>query len=283
MIEKLVSLIEMLTRWLNVDVHKARYALMKMGAYDLYERWLEFQVRERPMPSHIGIILDGNRRWARMHGLKPWQGHRAGARRVEELLNWCLELGIRTITLYAFSTENFKRSEREVEELMKLFKEELKRLKESDVIRKHKVRVKVIGRLELLPPDMRELAREVEEATKGYSEHYLNIAIAYGGRAEIVDAVRKVARDVKAGLIEPEEIDEELFESYLYTSHLPEAVKDPDLIIRTSGEERLSGFLLWQSAYSELCFIDVLWPEFRRIDLLRAIRTYQGRQRRFGR
>ena len=283
MIEKLVSLIEMLTRWLNVDVHKARYALMKMGAYDLYERWLELQVREKPMPSHIGIILDGNRRWARMHGLKPWQGHRAGAKRVEELLNWCLELGIRTITLYAFSTENFKRSKREVEELMKLFKEELKRLKESDVIRKHKVRVKVIGRLELLPPDVRELAREVEEATKGYSEHYLNIAIAYGGRAEIVDAVRKVARDVKAGLIEPEEIDEELFESYLYTSHLPEAVKDPDLIIRTSGEERLSGFLLWQSAYSELCFIDVLWPEFRRIDLLRAIRTYQGRQRRFGR
>ncbi|HDI01261.1 MAG TPA: di-trans,poly-cis-decaprenylcistransferase [Candidatus Bathyarchaeota archaeon] len=273
----------MLTRWLNVDVHKARYALMKMGAYDLYERWLELQVREKPMPSHIGIILDGNRRWARMHGLKPWQGHRAGAKRVEELLNWCLELGIRTITLYAFSTENFKRSKREVEELMKLFKEELKRLKESDVIRKHKVRVKVIGRLELLPPDVRELAREVEEATKGYSEHYLNIAIAYGGRAEIVDAVRKVARDVKAGLIEPEEIDEELFESYLYTSHLPEAVKDPDLIIRTSGEERLSGFLLWQSAYSELCFIDVLWPEFRRIDLLRAIRTYQGRQRRFGR
>jgi len=283
LIEKLVSLIEMLTRWLNVDVHKARYALMKMGAYDLYERWLELQVREKPMPSHIGIILDGNRRWARMHGLKPWQGHRAGAKRVEELLNWCLELGIRTITLYAFSTENFKRSKREVEELMKLFKEELKRLKESDVIRKHKVRVKVIGRLELLPPDVRELAREVEEATKGYSEHYLNIAIAYGGRAEIVDAVRKVARDVKAGLIEPEEIDEELFESYLYTSHLPEAVKDPDLIIRTSGEERLSGFLLWQSAYSELCFIDVLWPEFRRIDLLRAIRTYQGRQRRFGR
>ncbi|HEW89785.1 MAG TPA: di-trans,poly-cis-decaprenylcistransferase [Candidatus Bathyarchaeota archaeon] len=266
-----------------MDVHKVRQALLRIGAYDLYERWLELQVRGGPMPDHVGVILDGNRRWARMHGLEPWQGHRAGAKRVEELLRWCLELGIKTVTLYAFSTENFKRSPREVLELMKLFEEELRRLKESDVVREHKVRVKVIGRLELLPPDIRKLAGELEEATKEHDGHYLNIAIAYGGRAEIVDAVRKIARDVKAGLIEPEEISEELFERYLYTSYLPEAVRDPDLIIRTSGEERLSGFLLWQSAYSELCFVDVFWPEFRRIDLLRAIRTYQGRQRRFGR
>ena len=283
LLEKLISLLEMLARWLDMDVHKVRQALLRIGAYDLYERWLELQVRGGPMPDHVGVILDGNRRWARMHGLEPWQGHRAGAKRVEELLRWCLELGIKTVTLYAFSTENFKRSPREVLELMKLFEEELRRLKESDVVREHKVRVKVIGRLELLPPDIRKLAGELEEATKEHDGHYLNIAIAYGGRAEIVDAVRKIARDVKAGLIEPEEISEELFERYLYTSHLPEAVRDPDLIIRTSGEERLSGFLLWQSAYSELCFVDVFWPEFRRIDLLRAIRTYQGRQRRFGR
>ena len=216
-----------------------------------------------------------------MHGLEPWVGHRFGARKVEDLLRWCLELGVRTVTLYAFSTENFRRTPREVMELMELFEEKLRELKENDVIHKYKVRVKAIGRLELLPPHVRKLIKEVEAATAHYNGHFLNIAIAYGGRAEIVDAVRKIARDVKTGKLDPEEIDEKVFERYLYTSHLPK--QDPDLIIRTSGEERLSGFLLWQSAYSELCFIDVYWPEFRRIDLLRAIRTYQKRQRRFGR
>jgi len=283
LVEKLVSLLETIARWLDLDVHKVRTTLLKLGVYDVYERWLEAQVMNGPMPEHIGVILDGNRRWARMHGLKPWLGHRAGAKKVEELLRWCLELGIKSVTLYSFSTENFNRSPEEVMALMELFEEKLRELKRSDVVHKHRVRVKVIGRIELLPGYLRELAREVEEATKDYDEHFLNVAIAYGGRAEIVDAVRKIAEDVRAGLLDPSDIDEELFERYLYTSHLPEEVRDPDLIIRTSGEERLSGFLLWQSAYSELCFIDVFWPEFRRIDLLRAIRTYQGRQRRFGR
>ena len=283
LVEKLVSFLETIARWLDLDVHKVRTTLLKLGVYDVYERWLEAQVMNGPMPEHIGVILDGNRRWARMHGLKPWLGHRAGAKKVEELLRWCLELGIKSVTLYSFSTENFNRSPEEVMALMELFEEKLRELKRSDVVHKHRVRVKVIGRLELLPGYLRELAREVEEATKDYDEHFLNVAIAYGGRAEIVDAVRKIAEDVRAGLLDPSDIDEELFERYLYTSHLPEEVRDPDLIIRTSGEERLSGFLLWQSAYSELCFIDVFWPEFRRIDLLRAIRTYQGRQRRFGR
>ena len=283
LVEKLVSFLETIARWLDLDVHKVRTTLLKLGVYDVYERWLEAQVMNGPMPEHIGVILDGNRRWARMHGLKPWLGHRAGAKKVEELLRWCLELGIKSVTLYSFSTENFNRSPEEVMALMELFEEKLRELKRSDVVHKHRVRVEVIGRLELLPGYLRELAREVEEATKDYDEHFLNVAIAYGGRAEIVDAVRKIAEDVRAGLLDPSDIDEELFERYLYTSHLPEEVRDPDLIIRTSGEERLSGFLLWQSAYSELCFIDVFWPEFRRIDLLRAIRTYQGRQRRFGR
>ncbi|RLI13630.1 di-trans,poly-cis-decaprenylcistransferase, partial [Candidatus Bathyarchaeota archaeon] len=182
----------MLARWLNLDVHKVRQTLLKLGAYDLYERWLELQIKGGPMPKHIGVILDGNRRWARMHGLKPWQGHRAGARKVEELLKWCMELGIRTVTLYAFSTENFKRSPREVAELMRLFEEELRRLRESDLVERYEVRVKAIGRLELLPENVRKLIREVEEATKHYGRHYLNIAVAYGGRAEIVDAVRKI-------------------------------------------------------------------------------------------
>jgi len=142
------------------------------------------------------------------------------------------------------------------------------------------VRVKVIGRLNLLPEDLRHLIRDVEESTKNYDECFLNIAFAYGGRAEIVDAARKIAEKVKLGELNPESVDEETFEKHLYTSHMPK--QDPDLIIRTSGEERLSGFLLWQSAYSELCFLDVYWPDFRFIDLLRAVRTFQKRKRRFG-
>jgi len=282
LLEKLISLLETLAKWLGLDVHKVRVVMMRSGAYRLYERWLELQVKGKPMPEHVAIILDGNRRWARMHGLEPWMGHKAGARKVEDFLKWCLDLGIRTITLYAFSTENFGRPSREVVELMRLFREKLVELKDSDMVRDHEVRVKVIGRLDLLPKDIRELAREVEEATEHYNRHFLNIALAYGGRAEIVDAVREIAKDVAEGRLRPEEVDEELFERYLYTGYLPPALRDPDLIIRTSGEERLSGFLLWQSAYSELCFLDVYWPEFRRIDLLRAIRTYQSRQRRFG-
>ena len=282
-LEKLISLLEALAKWLGIDVHKVRSVMLKWGVYKLYERWLEFQVKDRSVPEHVAIILDGNRRWAKMYGLNPWMGHRMGAERVEEFLKWCLDLGIRTVTLYAFSTENFRRTPQEVVELMKLFKKKLAELRESDMIRKHEVRVKIIGRTDLLPPDLRKLAEEVEEATKHYDRHFLNIAIAYGGRAEILDAVRKIARDVAEGRLRPEEIDEELFERYLYTGYLPPELRDPDLIIRTSGEERLSGFLLWQCAYSELCFLDVYWPEFRRIDLLRAIRTYQMRQRRFGR
>lgn len=233
------------------------------------------------MPNHIALILDGNRRWAISHGLPPWLGHRKGADKVEELLNWCLELGIKTVTLYVFSTENFHRPKREVEELMKLFEECLERLLKDERIYKHEVKVKAIGRIHLLPPRIQELLKKVEEKTKNFDKFYLNIAIAYGGRAEITDAVRKIAYDVKMGKLKPEDINERIIEHYLYTAHLPNP--EPDLIIRTSGEERLSGFLLWQSAYSELCFLDVHWPDFRKIDLLRAIRTYQHRQRRFGR
>ncbi len=283
LLEKLISLLETLAKWLGIDIHKVRAVMLRSGVYKLYERWLELQVKGKPMPEHVAIILDGNRRWARMYGLNPWIGHRAGARKVENLLRWCLDLGIRTVTLYAFSTENFRRTPREVAELMRLLKEKLAELKESDIIREREVRVKIIGRLNLLPRDLRELAREIEEMTKDYRRHFLNIAIAYGGRAEILDAVRKIAEDVAKGRLRPDEIDEEVFEKYLYTGYLPPELRDPDLIIRTSGEERLSGFLLWQCAYSEFCFLDIYWPEFRRIDLLRAIRTYQMRQRRFGR
>jgi len=250
------------------------------GVYKLYEKWLWYQVESGRKPEHIAIILDGNRRWASELSLNPWVGHDYGGEKTEELLEWCLDLGVKSITLYAFSTENFQRSSREVKEILRVIEKKLGDLLTDERIHKNKVRVKVIGRPGLLPKSLQKMIERVEKATKDYDEHFLNLALAYGGRAEIVDATRKIAAKVKDGVLAPDEIDEEIFEGHLYTSHLSK--QDPDLIIRTSGEERLSGFLLWQCAYSELCFLDVYWPAFRRIDLLRAIRTYQMRKRRFG-
>lgn len=163
---------------------------------------------------------------------------------------------------------------------MQIAEEKLRKILTDERIHKNRVRVKVIGRMGLLPKSLQELIREVEEATRDYDQHFLNVALAYGGRAEIVDATKKIALEIEKGKLKPDAIDEQVFENHLYTAYLPQ--QEPDLIIRTSGEERLSGFLLWQSAFSELCFLDVYWPEFRRIDLLRAIRTYQQRKRRFG-
>ncbi|MEM3694939.1 MAG: polyprenyl diphosphate synthase [Candidatus Bathyarchaeia archaeon] len=254
--------------------------LSTIGAYKLYEKWLWHQVKNGNKPEHIAIILDGNRRWASEKDLNPWIGHAKGAEKVEQLLGWCLKLKVKSITLYAFSTENFRRTKSEVEEIMRIAEEEFRKILTDERIHKNKVRVKVIGRLNLLPEDLRRLIKDVENATQNYDQYFLNIAFAYGGRAEIVDAARKIAEKVKAGELKPENVDEETFEKHLYTAHMPK--QDPDLIIRTSGEERLSGFLLWQSAYSELCFLDVYWPDFRFIDLLRAVRTFQKRKRRFG-
>jgi tritrans,polycis-undecaprenyl-diphosphate synthase [geranylgeranyl-diphosphate specific] len=254
--------------------------LSVLGIYKIYEKWLWYQVKGGTKPEHVAIILDGNRRWASERLLNPWIGHRYGADKIEDLLDWCLDLGVKTITLYAFSTENFRRSPKEVNEIMQIAEEKLRTILENEKIHKNKVRVKAIGRLDLLPKKLQGLIRRVEESTKNYDEHFLNVALAYGGRAEIVDATKKIARKVESGDLTIKEIDEKLFEEYLYTAHMPK--QDPDLIIRTSGEERLSGFLSWQSAYSELCFLDVNWPEFRRIELLRAVRTYQRRKRRFG-
>jgi tritrans,polycis-undecaprenyl-diphosphate synthase [geranylgeranyl-diphosphate specific] len=254
--------------------------LSVLGVYRVYEKWLWYQVKDEARPEHIAIILDGNRRWALGRSLNPYIGHYYGADKTERLLRWCLDFGVKTITLFVFSTENFKRPQEEVDELMHLFREKLRALLKNDDIHKHRVRVKAIGRLNLLPEDIQQMIGEVEEATKGYDEHFLNFAMAYGGRAEIVDAARKIAQEVKDERLSPDDIDEEIFEENLYTAQLPK--QDPDLVIRTSGEERLSGFLLYQSAYSELFFLDVFWPEFRRIDILRAIRTFQRRKRRFG-
>lgn len=252
-----------------------------IGVYKVYEKWLWHQVKDETAPEHIAIVLDGNRRWASKRLLNQWVGHEYGAEKARNLLEWCLEINVKSITLYAFSTENFQRSPQEVNEIMRIAEKKLREVLTNENIHKHKVRVKAIGRLRLLPEKIQELVKKVEESTKNYSEHFLNLALAYGGRAEIIDATRKIAKKVRTGELSPEEIDERVFERHLYTSHMSK--QDPDLIIRTSGEERLSGFLLYQCAYSELYFLDVFWPAFRRIDLLRAVRFYQQRKRRFGR
>ncbi len=254
--------------------------LFAVGAYRVYEGWLWRQVKNGVNPEHIAIILDGNRRWASEKFVNPWLGHEKGAEKVEELLDWCLKLDVKSVTLYAFSTENFRRTWEEVREIMRIAETWFRRLLTDERIHNNRTRVKVIGRIGSLPESLRQLISDVEKATENYDEHFINFAFAYGGRAEIVDAARKIAEEVHEGKLDYRQVDEKTFEQYLYTSHMPQ--QDPDLIIRTSGEERLSGFLLWQSAYSELCFLDVYWPDFRAIDLLRAVRTFQKRKRRFG-
>ncbi len=233
------------------------------------------------MPEHVGIILDGNRRWAFEKQLTIEDGHFMGAKVGEKLLDWTVELGIKTLTLYVFSTENFERQSDEVKGLLKLIEGEARRLGSDRRLHSNMVRVKILGRTDLLPDSLQEALVDIEKSTKNYSHHFLNVAIAYTGRAEIVDATKKIIEDVNQGVLSSQQLDEDTFMKYLYTSHLPNP--NPDLVIRTSGEERLSGFLLWQSAYSELVFVDVYWPGFRKIDFLRALRLYQRRHRRFGR
>ncbi len=242
-------------------------------------RRLMDQLAEAPVPEHVGIIMDGNRRFARVLGLKDVGfGHVAGQERLENVLDWCLELGIKALTVYAFSTENFQRASAERDLLMELFEHNFRKMAEDPRVHKHKIRVRTIGQLELLPESVQEAARLVMDATKDYDGYHFNVAVAYGGRQEIVDAVRHVARDAAAGKLQPEAITDETIRSRLYTPDLP----DPDFIIRTSGEERISNFLLWQLAYAELYFADVNWPELNKLEFLRAIAEFQRRQRRYG-
>ena len=252
--------------------HKLRNAIL-FPVSSLYKHFLWKNINATEKPRHIGIILDGNRRYSRAHGLEVWAGHELGAKKVEEVLGYCWELGIKIVTLYAFSIENFSRPKEEVDKIMEIATNKFKELSTHPLIYKYKVRVKAIGRKELLPASVREAIREVEANTKQFQDYQLNIAIAYSGRAEIVDAVRAILQQNKQV-----DLDETTFEQYLYTAGLP----DPDLIIRTSGEIRISGFLLWQAAYSELYFSEKYWPEIHKLDLWRAVRTYQKRHRRFG-
>jgi len=245
---------------------------------DLTERRLLELVKSAPVPNHLAIIMDGNRRFAAAQGLDIAKGHAKGRDTAELLLDWCLEVGVNILTIYALSTENLSRSPEELEGLMDLYEHALKDIAVDERVHRHQIRVRVIGNRALLPARVQAAIDLAEKATAGYSRYRFNVALAYGGRDEIVEAIRALAREVREGRIAPEEIDSQAVSRHLYTADLP----DPDLIFRTSGEERISNFLLWQAAYSELYFSDVLWPGLTRLDFLRAIRSYQLRRRRFG-
>ncbi|MCY0852106.1 MAG: polyprenyl diphosphate synthase [Thermoplasma acidophilum] len=253
----------------------------KLGdlASKVYENVLLEEVKKYPRPRHIGIITDGNRRYARNVGISENEGHVKGKEKVEEVVDWCMELDIRIVTFYAFSTENFRRSPEEVDFLFHLIDNAFKSLLKDERVYKNRINVRVIGNLSILPAYLRQTIHIVEETTKNFNNYQLNLAIGYGGREEILDAIKRITRDAMDGKLNIDELDEEKFRMYLYDGRIP----DPDLILRTSGEERISNFLLWQSAYSELYFSDVYWPEFSKLDFLRAIYSYQRRQRRFGR
>jgi undecaprenyl diphosphate synthase len=295
---------------------------IKKIIYYYYKKRLKRDVLRNKIPEHIGIILDGNRRYAKKCGYENTRaGHKKGADKLYKVLSWCLELNVKVVTVWAFSTDNFKRDKSEVDDLLKIIKSQLKYYIDSKFINDNKIRVSVIGKRELLPDDLTDVINRLEDKTKDYNNLRLYIAIGYGGRQEICDAIinfisdniyirtklnpvheservsfydGKAAPDTSAplennlcrcpsGFTDDYDylsniITVENISKYLYAKNSP----DPDLIIRTSGEIRLSGFLLWQSAYSEFYFCDAYWPEFREIDFLRAIRSYQSRRIRKG-
>ncbi len=229
-----------------------------------------------PAPSHIAIIMDGNGRWAKKRGLPRTSGHAAGAEAFRRIANYCRTLGVKYLTVYAFSTENWKRSADEVSGIMKLMGKYLKEALQD--MEKNHVRIKVFGDLSRLSPKLQKLCREAETASAVYQDVQVNFCLNYGGRDEIIRAARQAAEAVRDGKLRPEDITEEVFSDYLYSKDVP----DPELIIRPSGEMRTSNFLLWQSAYSEYVFMDVLWPDFAPEDLDAAILEYHRRNRRFG-
>jgi short-chain Z-isoprenyl diphosphate synthase len=246
--------------------------------YRTYERRLESAVRHGPTPHHVGVILDGNRRWARAMGYTDTaEGHRRGAAKIDELLDWCVELDIPLVTLWLLSTENLSRDPEEVGALLEIIEDKVR-----DLAADQDWRIRVVGDPDLLPDSTRRVLERAQEESAEHTVRILNVAVGYGGRQEIADAIKRLMESYSeegmelaeaAKKVTPDEIAR-----FLYTAGLP----DPDLIIRTSGEVRLSGFLLWQSAHSEFYFCDPYWPDFRKIDFLRAVRSYQQRARRFG-
>ena len=228
------------------------------------------------IPNHVAIILDGNGRWAKKKGMPRTYGHVKGCENLEKICSVAKELGVKYLTVYAFSTENWKRSKEEVDALMKLFRNYMKKC--IKISRDNKMQVRVIGDPTAFDPDLQEKIKELEEYSSQYDELYFQIALNYGSRHEIKRAVQKMAEDVKAEKLNPEEISEQTISDYLDTKGLP----DPDLLIRTSGEERLSNFLMWQFAYTEFYFTDVAWPDFNKAEFEKAIAKYNQRDRRFG-
>jgi short-chain Z-isoprenyl diphosphate synthase len=252
--------------------------------YRLYERRLVRGLRRGSLPRHVGVILDGNRRYARARGLGAVsEGHRLGASKIHELLDWCDELGIRYVTLWLLSTENLQRDAEEMRELIGIIAETVTRIAADPRNRSRGVKVTGVGALDGLPDELRRAVKEAEELTATGDGLHVQVAIGYGGRREITDALRGLLEDRLGRGQRLEDVIAELtpeaIAEHLYTSGTP----DPDLIIRTSGEIRLSGFLLWQSAHSEFYFCDPYWPEFRKTDFLRALREFESRQRRYGR
>ena len=221
-------------------------------------------------PKHISIILDGNRRYAEKLGIPKFKGHEKGFNKIKEVLKWCIELNVKEVTLYCFSTENFERNKNEVDYLFNLFRKKIGDFKKDRDIHDNKVKVSFIGRLSMFPEDMQKAMKEVMEATENYENYKLNLALAYGSRSEIVDAVKKIiSKNIK-------DINEDTIAENLYLSD------DVDILIRPGGEKRISNFLLWQSSYAELYFLDTLWPEFTKEDLIKIIEDFKQRERRYG-
>ncbi|MDQ4490291.1 isoprenyl transferase [Sinomonas sp. ASV486] len=245
--------------------------------YGFYERHLQRSLSPDSIPKHVGVMVDGNRRWARQFNAPTSQGHRAGADKIHEFLGWCRELGVRVVTLYMLSTDNLNRSTEELAELTAIIADTLDRLDSDPAVSVH-----AMGAPEMLPDHLAERLERLTAKPSPSEPIHVNVAVGYGGRREIVDAVRELLRDALAHGKDIAELAENLdvddISRYLYTAGQP----DPDLVIRTSGEQRLSGFLMWQSAYSEFYFCEALWPAFRKVDFLRALRDYAGRQRRYG-
>ncbi len=236
------------------------------------------ELRKRgPLPRHIAIIMDGNGRWAKARGVPRLMGHRAGRESVREAVRGCVALGVEVLTLYTFSIENWKRPQREIQALMRILRETLRA--ERAELKANNVRLDVIGRLADLPAAVRETIVETQRYLRGSTGLLLILALSYSGRVELVDAARRLLKDAAQGPLKPSDVDEGVLARYLYTTGLP----DPDLLIRTSGEMRLSNFMLWQLAYTELWVTDTLWPDFRRRHLYGAVGDYQSRERRFGR
>lgn len=237
---------------------------------------LKEQITIERLPKHIAVIMDGNGRWAKEHGMQRIFGHQSGVQSVREVSEACAELGVKYLTLYAFSTENWNRPAAEVAGLMTLFAQTIK--KEIATFSKNNIRLNAIGDLKSLPKSNYDMLMEAMDGTKDNTRMTLTLALSYSGRWDLTQASRRMAADAAAGIIKPEEITQETINNYLSTAGMP----DPELLIRTSGEERISNFLLWELAYSELYFTPKYWPDFRKDDLYEAILNYQGRERRFG-